>query len=183
MKVHETTIAGALILEPDVFADARGFFLETYRDSRFVEAGIDVSFPQDNHSRSGAGVLRGLHYQITRPQGHLVTILTGAIFDVGLDLRRGSPSFGTVFTTELHADGPRQIWLPPGVAHGFCVLGDGADIHYKCSDVYVPGDEAGVAWDDPDLAIDWPLDAPMVAAKDTAHPRLRDIPIERLPHA
>lgn len=181
MKIRETAIPGVVLLAPDVFRDERGFFLETYQDERFAAHGIDVTFRQDNRSHSSRGVLRGLHYQVRRPQGHLVTVLIGEIFDVGLDLRRGSPTFGKTVTTLLKAADHTQLWLPPGIAHGFCVLSKTADIHYKCSDIYQAGDEGGVLWNDPDLAIDWPLKTPIVAAKDQAFSRLKDIPQERLP--
>jgi len=183
MKVRETAIAGAILLFPDVLRDERGFFMETYHDRRYAEFGIDLTFRQDNRSLSSRGVLRGLHYQVAQPQGHLVMVLAGEIFDVGLDLRRGSPTFGQAMSMVLKADDFSQLWLPPGVAHGFCVLSETGEIHYKCSDLYAPGDEAGVLWNDPDLAIDWPIDSPVIAPRDQKLPRLRDVPENRLPTA
>ena len=169
-----TAIDGVLILEPKVFGDARGFFLESYNRRAFAQAtGLDPDFVQDNHSRSARGVLRGLHYQIQQPQGKLVRVTQGAVFDVAVDLRRASPSFGRWVGVELSADNQRQLWLPPGMAHGFVVLSDSADFLYKASDYYAPQHERSLLWNDPAIGIDWPLAAhgiaqPLLSDKDRA---------------
>jgi len=182
MKVTQTEVDGALLIELDVWRDARGRFAETFQVERYAASGLDATFVQDDFSFSTGNVLRGLHYQVKRPQGHLVTVLRGRVFDVGLDLRAGSPTFGQTVGRVLDAEGPQQLYLPPGLAHGFCVLSEETEIHYKCTDIYQPGDEAGVLWSDPDLAIAWPIEGPVLSDKDTAWPRLRDVPPERLPH-
>lgn len=167
MKVIDTRLAGVRIIEPDVFKDARGSFLETFNARRYRdEAGIDAPFVQDNASWSMRGVLRGLHYQRARPQGRLVQVLHGSVFDVVADIDPHSPSFGCHVATELSAANRRQVWIPPGYAHGFCVTSDGALFQYKCTQYYNPADEAGVAWNCPRLAIEWPVDAPILSAKD-----------------
>lgn len=168
MKVIPTEIHDALILEPKVFGDARGFFLESYNKRVLRQAaGIDAEFVQDNHSRSQRGVLRGLHYQLRQPQGKLVRVACGAVFDVAVDIRRSSPTFGRVACVELSADNRRMFWLPPGLAHGFLVLSDSADFLYKTTDYYCPEHERCIAWNDAELAIPWPLDgAPTLSAKD-----------------
>ena len=168
MKVIQTDIHDALILEPKVFGDARGFFLESYNKRVLRDAaGIDAEFVQDNHSRSARGVLRGLHYQLPQPQGKLVRVASGRVFDVAVDIRRRSPTFGKVACVELSADNKRMFWLPPGLAHGFLVLSDAADFLYKTTDYYCPEHERCIAWNDPHLAIPWPLDgAPTLSAKD-----------------
>lgn len=171
MKVTRTDIDGVLILEPQVFGDERGFFMESYNRRRFAEAtGIDVDFVQDNHSRSRRGVLRGLHYQVQQPQGKLVRVTSGAVFDVAVDIRPGSSTFGRWVGVELDAVSHRMLWLPAGTAHGFLVLSETADFLYKTTDYYAPEHERCIAWDDPDLAIAWPLAgiAPTVSAKDAA---------------
>lgn len=183
MTVHETTLPGVLLIEPRVFSDARGFFLERYHAARYAEAGIDAPFVQDNHSRSRLGALRGLHFQRTHPQGKLVEVACGRVWDVVVDLRAGSPTFGRWEGFGLDDEGHRQLWVPPGFAHGFCVLSDEADVLYKCTDVYRPDDEGGVAWDDPGLGIEWPGAAePVLSAKDRALPRLADLGPDDLPH-
>lgn len=179
MKVTRTEIADVLILEPKVFGDARGFFLESFNRQVFREAaGADPDFVQDNHSRSGKGVLRGLHYQVEHPQGKLVRVVRGAVFDVAVDLRRSSPTFGRWVGTELTEDNHRQLWVPPGLAHGFLVLSESADFLYKTTDYYHPAHECCIAWDDPTLAIDWPLERlaerPRVSDKDAAGLAFRD---------
>ncbi len=181
MKVLPTDFPGVVVIEPDVHQDARGFFLETYHARKYAEAGITAPFVQDNHSRSACGTVRGLHAQRLHPQGKLVRVLSGEIFDVVVDIRRGSPTFGRWMHVILSADNFRQCYVPPDFAHGFCVLSDIAELHYKCTDIYVPGDEGGVAWNDPDLAIAWPLANPSVGERDAAYPRLKDIPPDRLP--
>ncbi len=175
MKVIETALPGVLIIEPRVFGDARGFFIETFQVERYREIGITQPFVQDNHSRSPHGVLRGLHYQKTRPQGKLVRVSRGAVYDVAVDVDPKSPTFGRYVGVELSDDNHRQIWIPPGYAHGFCVLSALADFEYKCTDLYFPEDEGGVIWNDPDVAIPWPISAPRLSDKDTRNPTLRDL--------
>jgi dTDP-4-dehydrorhamnose 3,5-epimerase len=172
MNFQPTPIAGAVIIEPRVLGDERGFFMETWRRDQFAAAGIDAHFDQDNHSRSARGVLRGLHYQLPHPQGKLARVVAGAVFDVIVDLRRASGSFGRWFGVELSAENKRQLWVPPGLAHGFLVLSESADFVYKCAGYYSQADERAVRWDDPALGIDWPLggEAPIVSAKDAAAP-------------
>ncbi|GAB4176897.1 MAG: dTDP-4-dehydrorhamnose 3,5-epimerase [Rhodocyclaceae bacterium] len=170
MKVIPTAIPDLLILEPEVFGDARGFFLETYNRRTLRDAaGIDAVFVQDNHSRSAKGVLRGLHYQLRHPQGKLVRASRGAVYDVAVDVRRSSASFGRAVGVELSDENKRMLWIPPGFAHGFLVLSETVDFFYKTTDFYSPGDERCIRWDDPGLAIPWPLaGAPLVSAKDAA---------------
>lgn len=170
MKVTPTAIPDLLVVEPKVFGDARGFFFESYNRQAFREAsGIDADFVQDNHSRSARGVLRGLHYQLRQAQGKLVRVVRGSVYDVAVDVRRSSPTFGHWVGLELSEDNHRQLWIPPGFAHGFLVLSDSADFLYKTTDYYAPQHERCIAWDDPTLAIDWPLDgSPQVSAKDAA---------------
>ncbi len=175
MKVIETVLPGVLIIEPKVFGDARGFFLETFQSDRYREAGIVLPFVQDNHSRSQKGVLRGLHFQRTRPQGKLVRVSRGAVYDVTVDIRPGSPTQGKFVGVELDDSNHRQVWIPPGYAHGFCALSDIVDFQYKCTEPYDPSDEAGVIWNDPEIAIPWPIDAPRLSDKDTRHPTLREL--------
>lgn len=156
MKVTETKLPGVLIIEPRVFGDERGFFMETFQQERYREIGIDQPFVQDNHSRSSRGVLRGLHYQKTHPQGKLVSCSRGAVFDVAVDINPESPTFTQYIGVELNDENHAQLWIPPGYAHGFCVLSDIADFQYKCTDFYHPEDEAGIAWNDPEISIEWP---------------------------
>jgi dTDP-4-dehydrorhamnose 3,5-epimerase len=181
MQVIPTDLPGVLLIEPTVFGDARGFFLESYHARRYAEAGISDHFVQDNHSRSQRGVLRGLHYQLTHPQGKLVWVTSGEVFDVAVDLRRGSPTFGRWVGMLLSADNHRQLYIPPGFAHGFCVLSEVVDFLYKCTDFYHPEDEGGVLWCDPDLGIHWPITTPVLSEKDQRYPRLAEVPLERLP--
>ncbi len=169
MRFMPTAIPDVVVVEPDVFGDARGFFLETWHEAKFREGGIDAEFVQDNHSRSRQGILRGLHYQIERPQGKLVRVVTGRVFDVAVDLRRSSPSFGRWFGEELSEDNHRMLWVPPGFAHGFYVLSESADFVYKCTEFYAPEHERCIRWDDPEVGVDWPIPthaAPLVSAKD-----------------
>ena len=177
MKVCATSLPGVVVIEPRVFSDERGFFLETFRDEHFAAYGLPTAFRQDNRSRSRRGVLRGLHYQLTRPQGKLVGVTWGEIFDVAVDIRRKSPDFGRWFGVTLRADEPRLLWIPPGFAHGFCVLSREAEVSYKCTDVYVPSDEGGVLWSDDSIGISWPIQDPIVSEKDQQFPRLN---LERL---
>jgi len=173
-QVIPTALPGVLILEPKVFGDARGFFYESFNAQDFARAtGLEVTFVQDNHSRSAQGVLRGLHYQIQQPQGKLVRVTEGEVFDVAVDIRRASPHFGQWVGVNLSADNKRQMWVPPGFAHGFVVLSASADFLYKTTDYYAPAYERCIAWNDPSLAIDWPIQAPpLLAAKDTQAPSL-----------
>ncbi len=168
--VTPTALAGVLILEPKVFGDARGFFFESFNQRDFVQAtGLDVKFVQDNHSRSTKGVLRGLHYQIEHPQGKLVRVTQGDVFDVAVDLRRSSPNFGQWVGVVLSAENHRQLWVPPGFAHGFVVTSDSAEFLYKTTDYWYPEHERSLLWNDPSLSIDWPiLHHPQVASKDAA---------------
>lgn len=177
MNVVTTEIPGVLILEPKRFGDDRGFFMELYQAERYAQAGIPGPFVQDNFSRSGRGTLRGLHFQEPQPQGKLVQVLAGVVWDVAVDIRRGSPTFGKWVGVELSADNRRQFWVPPGFAHGFCVLSESADFHYKCTALYAPQHDRGVAWDDPDLGIPWPVKEPLLSAKDRAAPQLKDAPV------
>ncbi|ATE60913.1 dTDP-4-dehydrorhamnose 3,5-epimerase [Thauera sinica] len=172
MKIIETALPGVLIIEPKVFGDARGFFLETFQAERYREAGIAQPFVQDNHSRSQRGVLRGLHFQRSRPQGKLVRVSCGAVYDVAADVDPASPTFGRHVGVELDDGNHRQMWIPPGYAHGFCVISEVADLEYKCTDFYRPEDEAGVIWNDPGLAIPWPVEHPLLSAKDAKLPTL-----------
>ena len=169
MKFTKTPIADAVLIEPQVFADARGFFMETWQETKFKAAGIDATYVQDNHSRSGQWTLRGLHMQVKCPQGKLVRVTTGSVFDVIVDLRRGSPSFGAAWSVELSAENHRMLWVPPGLAHGILVTSDSADFLYKCTDFYSPEHERTLAWNDAALDIRWPLPpgvAPKLSAKD-----------------
>ena len=167
MQFLPTELPGVVIIEPKVFEDERGFFMESFHRQKFAAAGIDVEFVQDNHSRSRAGVLRGLHYQFAHPQGKLVRAVRGSIFDVAVDLRRSSPTFGRWHGCELTEANRRQMYIPPGFAHGFCVTSDVAEVLYKCTELYHPADERTLLWNDPVLGIDWPVASPVVSAKDT----------------
>jgi dTDP-4-dehydrorhamnose 3,5-epimerase len=181
MHVTATDVPGVLLVEPAVFGDVRGFFVESFQAQRYAEAGIAGPFVQDNHSRSRRGVLRGLHYQLRHPQGKLVWVTRGEVFDVAVDIRRGSPTFGRWVGVTLSEDNHRQLYLPPGVAHGFCVLSETADFLYKCTDFYRPEDEGGVLWCDPDLGIHWPTLDPLLSEKDQRYAKLVEVPAERLP--
>ena len=185
MKVIETAIPDLLILEPKVFGDARGFFMESFNARRFQEAtGLNVDFVQDNHSRSAKGVLRGLHYQIQQAQGKLVRVVRGSVFDVAVDLRRSSPTFGQWVGVTLSEENNRQFWIPPGFAHGFLVTSDSADFLYKTTDYYAPQHERSIAWNDPSIAISWPALAqgqqPLLSAKDSAAPLLASLGADAL---
>lgn len=177
MKIIDTSIPEIKIIEPKVFGDERGFFLETFQAKKYQTIiGENLNFVQDNHSRSSKGVLRGLHFQKTKPQGKLVRVVTGEVFDVAVDIRKGSPTFGKWEGVLLSGDNKRQFWVPPGFAHGFVVLSDTADFEYKCTDFYDPNDEGAIKWDDPDIAIDWPFDfEPSLSAKDELAGLLKDL--------
>lgn len=181
MNIITTDIEGILIIEPKIFRDERGFFMETWHRDRYAEAGLDVMFVQDNLSFSSRGVLRGLHYQHPEGQGKLVQVLRGEVLDVAVDIRRNSPTFGKTVSCLLSGKTGRQFYVPAGFAHGFCVLSETTLFSYKCTNVYNPQTEGGILWNDPDLAIDWPIAEPILSAKDAANPRLKDIPKEKLP--
>jgi dTDP-4-dehydrorhamnose 3,5-epimerase len=181
VKFIETSLPGVIIVEPNVFKDQRGFFLETYRADLFEQHGVPARFIQDNHSKSVRGTLRGLHFQCPHGQGKLVRVTQGEVFDVAVDVRAGSPTFGKWFGTTLSAENMRQMYIPTGFAHGFCVLSDTAEFQYKCTDFYAPDCELGVRWDDPAIAIEWPVRTPLLSAKDQAYPCLSEIPANRLP--
>ena len=176
MKATPTSIPSVLIIEPRVFGDTRGFFFESFNQRAFNQAtGLDVNFVQDNHSRSSKGVLRGLHYQIQQPQGKLVRVVHGSVFDVTVDLRKSSPTFGQWVGVELTEDNHRQLWIPPGFAHGFYVLSDSADFLYKTTDYYAPEFECSLIWNDPTIGIEWPLNTqPIISAKDAQGKKLAD---------
>jgi dTDP-4-dehydrorhamnose 3,5-epimerase len=182
MNITETGLAGLKLIAPRYFRDERGYFLESFSKPRYRDAGIADDFVQENHSRSNKGILRGLHFQVRRPQAQLVTVMRGTVFDVAVDLRSGSKTFGQWFGAELSDEGACQMYMAPGFAHGFCVLSDVADLHYMVSRVYDHSDEGGLLWNDPDIGIRWPLAAPLVSARDAAYPKLRDLGPEKLPH-
>ena len=176
MKVIEVSLAGVLIIEPDVFSDERGLFVESYSRRRYAELpGLDVDFVQDNHSRSRKNVLRGLHMQRRRPQGKLLRVVAGHIWDVAVDVDPRSPTFRQWVGTDLTGDNLLQLYIPPGYAHGFCVLSDSADVEYRCTQFYDARDEVGIAWNDADLAIDWPVSAPYLSDRDRQNPRLAEV--------
>ena len=180
MKVIPTDLPGVLVIEPQVHRDPRGFFAETYHAARYAAAGVDATFVQDNHSSSVRDTLRGLHAQLERPQAKLLRVLRGAIFDVVVDVRRGSPTFKRWISVELSEENFRQIYVPIGFAHGFCVLSDVAEVQYKCSDVYQAGDELGLLWNDPEIGVAWPVAAPILSDKDRDGLPLARL-LERLP--
>ena len=180
MKVTRCDIAGLLIIEPKVFGDARGFFLETWNEQRYREAGLDLRFVQDNISSSRRGTLRGLHFQNPKPQGKLVWVIEGEVFDVAVDLRRSSPTFGRWHGLNLSGQNRRQFYIPPGFAHGFAVLSETALFTYKCTEFYSPKDELALRWDDPDVGVQWPLSDPVLSEKDKQGVRLKDLPPDRL---
>jgi len=182
MKVHNTALAGVMLIEPEVYVDSRGFFLETYHGPEYEKHGLPTLFLQDNQSLSRKGTLRGLHAQLARPQGKLVRVVQGEVFDVAVDIRLGSPTFGRWVGYTLSGENFRQVYIPPGFAHGFCVLSPEAFVEYKCTDVYNPGDELGLIWNDPDIGIHWPIDCPILSQKDSAAARLCNL-VDRLPHS
>ncbi|CAM4345604.1 dTDP-4-dehydrorhamnose 3,5-epimerase [Corallococcus sp. AB030] len=177
MKVTPLAIPDVLLIEPKVFGDDRGFFLESFHAKRYADVGVVGPFVQDNLSRSVKGTLRGLHFQEPNAQGKLVQCLAGAVWDVAVDIRKGSPTFGRWVAAELTGENKHQLWVPAGLAHGFCVVSDSADFFYKCTALYSPESEQSVAWDDPDLAIPWPVKQPLLSAKDQRAPRLKDAPV------
>ncbi len=174
MKVIETEIDGVLIIEPELKPDRRGYFMETFQRDKFRALGLPTDFVQDNHSLSYKNTIRGLHYQVPRPQGKLVRVSRGSVMDVAVDIRKGSPTFGKWVSAELSEDNRRQLWLPPGFTHGFCTLTDIADLVIKCTEIYSKPDTHRIAWDDPDIGIDWPITDPILSDKDMCSPRLRD---------
>ncbi|MFH1717143.1 MAG: dTDP-4-dehydrorhamnose 3,5-epimerase [Planctomycetota bacterium] len=182
MNVKETKLPGVIILEPDVFGDDRGYFLETWNSARYESVGIAGPFVQDNISLSGKGVLRGLHFQYPQPQGKLIHVISGEVIDVAVDIRLGSATFGQWVSEVLSGENHRQMYVPPGFAHGYCVTSATAIFSYKCTDFYNPATENGIIWNDPDLNIDWPGTEFTISAKDSAYSRLKDLPPEKLPH-
>lgn len=172
MEIEQTILPGVIIIKPDVFGDSRGFFIETYRTTRYADIGINAHFVQDNHSRSAGGVLRGMHFQKKYPQGKLLSVSYGRVFDVAADINPNSPTFGKYVALELSDENHFQLYIPPGYAHGFCVLSDFADFHYKCTDFYVADDQHGVAWNDPTLDIPWPIQQPTLSPQDKLWPML-----------
>ena len=185
MNIITTNLPGVIVIEPKAYVDKRGFFLETFREDVLLQAGINAHFVQDNHTRSSQGVLRGLHYQMTQTQGKLVRVAAGSVFDVVVDVRSSSPTFGQWYGTELNEDNIKMIYVPPGFAHGFVVLSETADFIYKCTDYYHPESEQGIAWDDPDLNIDWSIaeiaEKISLSDKDKQNVKLKDQPAEKLP--
>jgi len=181
MKIIETSLPGALIIEPRVFGDDRGFFYESYNEARFSASGLDVRFVQTNVSRSARGVLRGLHYQWPCPQGKLVSVLEGEVFDVAVDIRPDSPTFRQWAAAIPSADNKRHFWIPEGFAHGFCVLSEFATFTYQCTAFYDQAADAAIRWNDADIGVDWPVSAPLLSDKDLRAPLLKDVAMERLP--
>jgi dTDP-4-dehydrorhamnose 3,5-epimerase len=181
MRIDETGLPGLLLIEPQCFRDERGFFVESFHAQRYYDSGIIDAFVQDNHSRSLRGALRGLHFQVKHPQAQIVTVIRGRVFDVAVDLRINSPTFGRWYGIELSEDGPRQLYMAQGFAHGFCALSEFADLHYKVSQLYDQSDEGGLIWNDRDLRIRWPVENPFVSKRDSAYPPLRELDRERLP--
>jgi len=174
MNFRETQLPGVIEIEPELFGDARGFFMEVYQREKYRAAGVDVEFVQENHSRSALRVLRGLHYQLRKPQGKLVRAVVGEIFDVAVDIRRSSPHYGEWAGAVLSAENRRLLYVPPGFAHGFCVTSDMAEVVYQCTDYYDPEDERGILWSDPEIDVHWPITEPILSRKDQHHPLLGD---------
>ncbi len=175
MEIIQTSIPEIIVFVPPVFTDSRGYFLETYQQQKYAAAGIPKPFVQDNQSYSTKNVLRGLHFQLRHPQGKLVRVTQGIVFDVAVDIRRNSPTFGKWHGEILSAENKKQMYVPENFAHGFCVLSDSAEFLYKCTDFYVPGDEAGLIWNDPQIMVEWPIDAPILSSKDAVLPKMVDI--------
>ena len=181
MKIIETILPGCVVIEPQVHGDARGFFYESYNAQKYKAAGFDLNFVQSNVSRSSRGVLRGLHYQYPNPQGKLVSVVDGEVYDVAVDIRVGSPTFGRWAAAILSADNKRHFWIPEGFAHGFAVLSDFATFSYQCTALYDRAGDAGIRWNDGEIGVDWPLSAPQLSDKDEKAPFLRDVPRDKLP--
>ena len=180
MRLHETALPGVMLVEPVVHRDDRGFFVEVFHSGKFAAQGLELSFVQDNHSKSSRGTLRGLHTQTRDPQGKLVRCTEGEIFDVAVDIRRGSPTFGRWVGVVLTAESFRQLWIPPDFAHGFCVLSEQAQVQYKCTTLYRPDADLSIAWNDPEIGIEWPVERPLLSDKDARAPSLAELG-ERLP--
>jgi len=181
MKAIPTSLPGVLVVEPQVFKDARGFFYESFHHAKYANLGIHASFVQTNVSRSAKGVLRGLHYQWPHPQGKLVSVLEGEVYDVAVDIRHGSPTFGQWTGVMLTDENNRHLWIPEGFAHGFCVLSEHATFTYQCTSLYDPTADASIAWNDGDIGVDWPVSAPLISDKDAKAPLLANVPMHRLP--
>lgn len=181
MKSIQTTLPGVVVVEPQVFDDSRGYFYESYHEAKYAKLGIHANFVQTNVSRSAKGVLRGLHYQWPHPQGKLVSVLEGEVYDVAVDIRHGSPTFGQWVSAMLTADNHRHMWIPAGFAHGFCVLSDYATFTYQCTTLYDPAADASICWNDAAIGIDWPVSEPVISAKDAKAPLLAEVPVDRLP--
>jgi dTDP-4-dehydrorhamnose 3,5-epimerase len=182
LNIIATPLEGFLIIETDVYRDERGFFLETYHKDRYIQFGITDSFVQDNQSRSSKGILRGMHFQVKRPQAQMVTVLRGTVYDVGVDLRPTSPTFGKWHGVEISDSGPNQIYMAPGFAHGFYVMSEFADLHYKVTRFYDAHDEGGLLWNDPTVGVQWPHENPEISLRDAAYPKLKDLLTSQLPH-
>ncbi|MEE8424620.1 MAG: dTDP-4-dehydrorhamnose 3,5-epimerase [Elusimicrobiota bacterium] len=180
MEFEPTSLPGVILVKPKIFRDDRGFFLESYNEKKFSEGGLGVSFVQDNHVGSKRGALRGLHSQRSKPQGKLIRVVEGEIFDVAVDIRLGSPTFGKWFGTTLSAESLHQLYIPPDFAHGYCVLSEHSQVEYKCTNLYDPASEFGIRWDDPEIGIDWPLKDPILSKKDAVLPSLAELK-DRLP--
>jgi len=181
MKIITTSIEGILVIEPKTFKDKRGFFMETYHRNRYIESGINTTFVQDNLSCSLKNTVRGLHFQIKHPQAKLIQVISGEIFDVAVDLRPGSTTFGKWTGIYLSDENRHQVFIPEGFAHGFCVLSESALFYYKCSDIYAPDDEGGIIWSDPDIGIEWPVENPIISEKDNRYQKLSGLTAEKLP--
>jgi dTDP-4-dehydrorhamnose 3,5-epimerase len=181
LNIIETSLPGVILIETVAFRDHRGFFRETYHKDKYADIGIDKDFVQDNHSFSRQGTLRGLHYQFVHSQGKMVYAVRGEIFDVAVDIRLGSPTFGRWAGFDLSAENGHQVYIPAGFAHGFYVLSETADVVYKCTDFYTPGDDFGILWSDPSIGIDWPSESPLLSEKDSENPKLDEVPEDRLP--
>jgi len=175
MEVVATPLAGVILIKPQIWGDSRGYFVETWQYERYAAVGIDLPFVQDNHSMSTCGILRGLHFQKNRPQGKLVTVSLGRVFDVAVDIRPHSPTLGQWYGVELTQDNQWQLWVPPGMAHGFVVTSQVAHFHYKCTDYYCPQDEGSIRWNDPDIAVAWPVAQPLLSDKDQCAPSWQDV--------
>lgn len=182
LQIENTGLPGVLLIEPRVFTDDRGFFMETHHYQKYADRGLDFTFVQDNHSHSRQGTLRGLHYQLKHAQGKLIYVVKGEVFDVAVDIREGSPTFGKWVGARLSEENRKQIYVPEGFAHGFCVLSEWADVIYKCTDFYSPDDEYGINWADNEIGIEWPVKDPVLSEKDSKNPILKDMPKEFLPN-